>query len=108
MPFFTSENGPVVLDMMYSLYIIARSDGVTNRGAYKSDAMDKLIDDAGRTLDRDKRNDLTRQAQELWNKDAPWVMTVFQPFYEVMPKTICGYVYYPDETERWHDLKPCR
>lgn len=108
MPFFTSENGPVVMDMMYALYIIARSDGVTNRGAYKSAEMDKLIDEAGQTLDRGRRNDLTRQAQELWNKDAPWVMTVFQPFYEVIPKTICGYVYYPDETVRWRDLKPCR
>jgi len=108
MPFFTSENGPVVLDMMYALYIVARSDGVTNRGAYKSAEMDRLVDEAGRTLDRAKRNDLTRQAQELWNKDAPWVMTVFQPFYEVFPKTVCGYIYYPDETERWRDLKPCR
>jgi len=107
MPFFTSENGPVIMDMLYALYIMARSDGVTNRGAYNSPQMDALIDEATRTLDRDKRLVLTRQAQELWNRDAPWVTSVFQPFYEIMPRTVCGYVYYPDETVRWRDLRPC-
>lgn len=105
MPFFVSEDGPIVLDAVYAMFIIARTDSVVNRGAYSNPRMDALIDEARRTLDRTHRIGLMRNAQKLWLEDAPWVMTAYPPVYEVMPKGISGYVYYPDGHERWFDLR---
>lgn len=105
MPFFTSEDGPIVLDIVYAMFIFARTDAVVNRAAHSNPRIDALIDQARGTLDRDQRLGLMREAQRLWLEDAPWVMTVFRPLFEIMPANITGYVYHPDEHERWFDLR---
>lgn len=105
MPFFTSEDGPIVLDAVYAMFIFARTDSVVNRGAYSNPKLDALIDEARQTLDREKRIRLMHEAQKIWLQDAPWVMTAYPPVYEVMPKGISGYVYFPDGHERWVDLR---
>jgi ABC-type transport system substrate-binding protein len=105
MPFFTSEDGPIVLDIVYAMFIFARTDAVVNRAKHSNPRIDALIDEARQTLDRDKRLGLMREAQRLWLEDAPWVMTVYRPLFEVMPANMTGYVYHPDEHERWFDLR---
>jgi ABC-type transport system substrate-binding protein len=105
MAFFTSEDGPIVLDIVYAMFIFAVTDSVSNRASYSNPRVDALIAEARQTLERDKRIALMREAQKLWLDDAPWVMTVYRPLFEIMPNTITGYVYHPDEQERWFDLK---
>jgi len=104
MPFFTFEDGPIVLDPVYSLFLMARSTGVSNRGGYKSDTLDALIDEAKSTLDRDKRIALMREAQKVWMEDSPWLLTVYPDVFEAMSPNIVGWTYYPDGHERWSDL----
>ncbi len=105
MPFFTFEDGPIVLDPVYSLFLMARSTGVSNRAGYKSDELDALIDEAKSTLDRDARIELMRQAQKVWMEDSPWLLTVYPDVFESMSPDIVGWTYYPDGHERWSDLR---
>jgi ABC-type transport system substrate-binding protein len=105
MPFFTSEDGPIVLDIVYAMFIFARTDAVVNRAAHSNPRIDALIDEARQTLDRGRRLALMREAQRLWLEDAPWAMTVYRPLFEIMPANMTGYVYHPDEHERWFDLR---
>lgn len=105
MPFFAFEDGPIVLDPVYSNYLLAHSKGVSNRGAYANAAVDAAIDAGRQELDRTKRNELMRQVQKQWMEDAPWVLTVYPETFEAMAPNIVGWVHHPDEHERWVDLR---
>jgi len=102
---FAFEDGPIVLDPVYALYLMAHSKGVSNRAKYASPKMDALIDEARVTLDLDKRLGLMREAQKLWVDDAPWIMTFYPETFEGMSPSIVGWVPHPDEHERWVDLR---
>ena len=104
LPFFTYEDGPIVLDSVYTMYLIARSTGVSNRTNYNNPKVDALIDEARVSLDRDKRLRLMAEAQNTWIKDAPWIFTTFSPIAEAMSPKLKGFVAYPDDHERWVDL----
>ena len=105
MPFFTYEDGPIVLDPVYTMALIAKSNGVSNRAAYNNPELDRLVDAAKAELNRDKRIELMDQAQKIWVEDAPWIMTVYPDTMEAMSKNISGWTYYPDTHERWSDLR---
>lgn len=105
MPFFAFEDGPIVLDPVYNNYLLAHSKGVSNRANYANPAVDAAVDAARQELDRTKRNELMRQAQKLWVEDAPWIMTVYPDTFEAMAPNIVGWVHFPDEHERWVDLR---
>lgn len=105
MCFFTWEDGPIVLDPVYTMYLIAHSKGVSNRAKYNNPRVDELIDMARKELDAKKRLAMMDEAQKLWVEDAPWVLTVYPATFEAMAPNIEGWVHYPDEHERWSDLK---
>ncbi|WMS42571.1 ABC transporter substrate-binding protein [Acuticoccus sp. MNP-M23] len=104
MPFFVFEDGPIVLDPVYTFYLLAHSDGVSNRMKYSNPELDALIDEARQTLDRDKRLALMTQAQELWMAEAPWLTVAYPRVFEAMSPNIVGWTPYPDDHERWADL----
>jgi ABC-type transport system substrate-binding protein len=54
-PFHVAEDGPIVLDALYTMFIIARSEASSNRGDYRNPALDARIDAAGAELDDTKR-----------------------------------------------------
>ena len=105
MQFFTFEDGPIVLDPVYSMSLIAHSTGVSNRAKYKSAVVDRLIDEGKVTMDAGKRDALMREAQKVWMEDAPWIMTAYPTTFECMAPGISGWVPHPDEHERWVDLR---
>ncbi len=105
MPMFTFEDGPIVLDPIYTMALLAHSKGVSNRAQYKSAALDAAIDTARTTTDMAERDRLARQAQKIWADDAPWIMTVYPQTFEAMAPSVSGWVPHPDEHERWFDLK---
>ncbi len=105
MPFFAFEDGPIVLDPVYCLYLLAHSKGVSNRARYASPELDRLVDEGRQTLDRDKRYALMDQAQKQWMDDAPWLLTVYPTIFEAMAPNIVGWTPHPDDHERWADLK---
>jgi ABC-type transport system substrate-binding protein len=105
MALFTFEDGPIVLDPIYTMSLLATSTGVSNRARYANPKLDALIAEGRTTLDTARRADLTKQAQQIWMDDAPWVMTTYPDVYESMGPTISGWVPHPDDHERWVDLK---
>lgn len=104
MCFFTWEDGPIVLDPVYSMYLMAHSKGVSNRAKYSNPEVDKLIDLSREELDAKKRLSMMREAQKLWVGDAPWVLTTYPATFEASAPNIEGWIAYPDEHERWREL----
>ncbi|MBN8872147.1 MAG: ABC transporter substrate-binding protein [Rhodospirillales bacterium] len=104
-PFFTFEDGPIVLDPVYTMSLLTMSNGVSNRMRYKNPELDKLIGEARVTLDMGKRTALMHDAQKLWMADAPWILTVYPDVFEAMAPAVSGWVPHPDDQERWVDLK---
>ena len=105
LPFFTFEDGPIVLDPVYTLALLAHSKGVSNRARYANPEVDALIDGARTTQDPAARDRAARQAQKLWLDDSPWVMTLYPQPFEAMAPNITGWVPHPDDHPRWADLK---
>jgi ABC-type transport system substrate-binding protein len=105
MALFTFEDGPIVLDPVYTLSLLARSDGVSNRARYANPAFDALVDRARTNPDRAVQAAAVKEAQKVWMEDAPWVMTAYPQTFEAMAPNVSGWVPHPDEHERWVDLK---
>jgi ABC-type transport system substrate-binding protein len=104
MCFFTWEDGPIVLDPVYTMYLISHSKGVSNRSAYSNPRVDELIDMSREELDAGKRLAMMDEAQKLWVEDAPWILTTYPATFEAMNPKVTGWVHYPDEHERWREL----
>ena len=104
MPFFTYEDGPIVLDPVYTMSLLADSKGVSNRCHYANPELDALILKGRTTLDQNVRDAAMKQAQKIFMHDAPWIFTAYARLYEAMAPSISGWVPYPDEHERWVDL----
>ena len=105
MCFFAWEDGPIVLDAVYSMFLMSHSAGVSNRAKYNNPDLDALIDEARQELDSDTRLALIDEAQKIWAEDAPWVLAAYPATFEAMAPNISGWVYYPDEHERWRELR---
>ena len=105
LPIFTFEDGPIVLDPVYTFALIGHSTGVSNRGKYSNARLDELIEKGKVELDRDKRLAMMKEAQKLWIEDAPWLMSHYPTYFEAMAKNIVGWTPHPDDHERWSDLK---
>lgn len=105
MCFFDFEDGPIVLDPVYTMYLMTHSAGVSNRAKYANPRVDELIDKAREELDADKRAAMMKEAQKLWMEDAPWIVTVYPAVFEAMAPNITGWVPHADDHERWADLK---
>lgn len=69
--------GTVTVDADYGLYSLFHSSqwppGPFNRGYYKSDAVDKQLDEARASADPDARKKVYAEAQQLIWDDAPWL-----------------------------------
>ncbi len=105
MPFFTYEDGPIVLDPAYTMSLLADTKGVSNRCKYSNPELDALLAQARSSLDAAARDEMMKQAQKIWMDDAPWVLTAYAQLYEAMGPGISGWVPYPDEHERWVNLR---
>ncbi|MFW5814975.1 MAG: glutathione ABC transporter substrate-binding protein [Spirochaetota bacterium] len=69
--------GTVTLDADYGLYALLHSrqwnPNGNNRGFYRNDEVDDLLDEARVTADQDAREELYAEAIELIWDDAPWI-----------------------------------
>lgn len=103
--FFTFEDGPIVLDPVYTMFLLAHSTGVSNRAGFRNDELDAIIDKAREELDLETRLALMDEAQRIWVEQAPWILTAYPATFEAMAPNISGWVWHPDEHERWFDLR---
>jgi ABC-type transport system substrate-binding protein len=105
MAFFTYEDGPIVLDPVYTLALMADSKGVSNRCRYSDPKLDALVLQGLTSLDGAARDTAMKQAQKIWMDDVPWILTCYPQFFEAMAPNVSGWVPHPDDHERWVDLR---
>jgi len=105
LPMFAWEDGPIVLDPVYTLFLIAHSEGVANRNGYSNPEVDRAIDAARVEQDPERRLQHVREAQRLLLADAPYVLIGYPELFEAMAPGISGWVAHPDDHERWYDLR---
>lgn len=75
-----------------------------NIAFYKSDEFTALITEARETLDQDKRIELYKQAQQLFQKDAPWVMLAYTTPPLAQADFVEGYVPHPMSNDLLTDV----
>ncbi|MFN7973565.1 MAG: ABC transporter substrate-binding protein [Acidobacteriota bacterium] len=62
----------------------------SNRGRYQNDALDPILDEASRTLDRSRRGELYAEAQDILARDAPYVSLWYKSNYALARRGIRG------------------
>jgi ABC-type transport system substrate-binding protein len=105
MPMFSFEDGPIVLDPVYSNFLLTHSRGVSNRARFANPQVDAAIDEARQSLDPARRIELMRTVQRIWMEEAPWIVTAYPTVWEAMAPNIVGWCPHPDDHERWYDLR---
>ncbi|MFW5688500.1 MAG: glutathione ABC transporter substrate-binding protein [Spirochaetota bacterium] len=93
--------GTVTLDSDYGLYALLHSDqwnpNGNNRGFYRNDEVDDLLDEARVTTDQSVREELYAEAMELiWN-DAPWIFLYDQGQINANRTYVEGLIHHPLE-----------
>ena len=86
------------------MFLIAHSQGASNRNNYWNADFDKIVDAARVEQDPVLRERLIRQAQRIHTGDSSWIMTMYPGVHEGMAPCITGYVWQPDYHERWREL----
>ncbi|ETP67668.1 peptide ABC transporter substrate-binding protein [Planococcus glaciei CHR43] len=75
-----------------------------NIAFYKSDEFTALITEARETIDQDKRIELYKQAQQLFQKDAPWLMLAYTTPPLAQMDYVEGYVPHPMSNDLFTDV----
>ncbi|MBM7585469.1 peptide/nickel transport system substrate-binding protein [Bacillus pakistanensis] len=75
-----------------------------NRAFYKSDKFTQLITEARETLDQEKRMELYKEAQELFQEDAPWAMLAYTTTPLAQAKYVEGYKPHPMSNDLLTDV----
>jgi ABC-type transport system substrate-binding protein len=104
MPFFTFYEQSIVLDPGYSMLLTSTPEGSADRNAYDNPELTRLIQEANVITDEAARCDLINQAQQIHLNDASWVYSAEIGAHEAMRDDIEGWVWHPDNHERWADL----
>jgi ABC-type transport system substrate-binding protein len=99
--------GTVTVDGDYGLYSLFHSSqwppGPFNRGYYKSDAVDKLLDEARASADPEARKKLYAEAQRLIWDDAPWLFLHSESQITGIRKVVKGLnVHVTERVIAWH------
>lgn len=105
MPLFAWEDGPLVLDPVYALFLLAHTRGAANRNGYSNAEVDALIDQARIEQDPARRIEQVRAIQRRVNQDYPYILSHYPNLFEAMAPNITGWVSYPDDHERWYELR---
>jgi ABC-type transport system substrate-binding protein len=105
MPLFAWEDGPLVLDPVYALFLLAHSRGAANRNGYTNPEVDALIDRARQEQNPQERLRQVRDLQRIIMADAPLILSHYPTIFEAMAPNITGWVAHPDDHERWAELR---
>jgi peptide/nickel transport system substrate-binding protein len=75
-----------------------------NRAFYKSDKFTQLITEARETLDKEKRIELYKEAQEVFQNDAPWTMLSYTTTPLAQADYVEGYKPHPMSNDLLTDI----
>lgn len=99
--FFLIDSLWWVADPSYALTLGYTCEAFFNYGNYCNKAVDKLVQQAGQTLNKAERASLYARAQKLIIADAP-IAWVAQPNFNLATRTnVSGYAHFPDEMVRF-------
>ena len=102
---WTGDNG----DPDNFLYVLldksATEYPANNIAFYRSDALHELLVDAQRKVDIDSRTALYRQAQEIVNRDAPWVPLVHAAQTAAFRTSVSGFLLHPTGSKWFHNVQ---
>lgn len=90
---------------LWSAYHSSNAGAWTNPGHYQNAEVDRLLEEARTTIDKEKRKQLYDRAQEIIVEDAPNIFGVSPPDFHVWSPKVKGLVYCPvqgsDEDFYW-------
>lgn len=95
------SGGPDPDDNVYSYF---RSGGGTNRGKYKNDQVDTLLDQGRSTTDKDKRKSAYNQVAKIITDEAPMIFIMHPAEIKVWQPTIQGFVHSADQLMRMNTV----
>ncbi|MEM5778324.1 MAG: ABC transporter substrate-binding protein [Candidatus Aenigmatarchaeota archaeon] len=80
---------------LWSGYHSSTAGEWTNPGHYKNPELDKILEEARETLNKEKRKELYFNAQKIIVEDAPNIFGISPPDFHVLSKKIKGFNYCP-------------
>ena len=93
----------IVPDAAYVANLWLNSASLINYSHFKSDEVDKLIDQALISTDEPKRLEGMKRVQQITVENAPWVFLV-NPGYQVATRSnLGGYSWYTPNGNAWFD-----
>ncbi len=95
---WTGDNG----DPDNFLYVLL--DKTNSDNAYESEELHEVLVEAQRTIDKDKRIELYKEAQEIIHEDAPWVPLVHSTPPLALKPMVKNYIPNPTSTEKFKDV----
>jgi ABC-type transport system substrate-binding protein len=98
---------PSTMDADYALYELFHSsrwpdNGGSNRGFYKNEQVDKLLEAGRATLDPNERKKYYAEAQKLIWEDAPWIFLHSETQLTAINKKVTGFKVHPSERTYWY------
>jgi peptide/nickel transport system substrate-binding protein len=95
------SGGPDPDDNVYSYF---RSGGGTNRGKYKNELVDTLLDQARTTTDREKRKQSYNQLAKIITDEAPMIFVQHPAEIKVWQPVLQGFVHTADQLMRMNSV----
>ncbi len=86
------------------LYILFHSKGFANTTRYSNPEVDRLLEEAARIYDPEKRLPLYHQAEQMIVEDAPYVFLNYTAEFAVMNKKVQNWKWVPDLVPRFREL----
>ena len=101
---YLSQNWPLVADPGYALWVYWFSTNFLNAANYNNPEFDSLLTQGMGTMDEAQRFEMFRKAQEIYERDQPWVILVNQRFQLPMSRRLTGFVWYTDNHVHYEHL----
>jgi peptide/nickel transport system substrate-binding protein len=86
------------------LYILFHSTGFANTTGYKSEQVDKLLEEGRNIYDQAARKKIYDQLQEIIVKDIPMFSLFYSVEYGALRESVQGFAWIPDQIPRFRDL----
>jgi peptide/nickel transport system substrate-binding protein len=104
MPMYFFRDMAIVPDAAYVANLWLNSGSLINYSHFKSDEVDKLINDGLTSTDEDKRVEGMHRVQQVVMQQAPWVF-LMNPGYQLATRAnVKGYSWYTPNGNSWYDF----
>jgi peptide/nickel transport system substrate-binding protein len=103
-PMIFYQDNPWTPDPGYSMTLYFASKSFIDYSNYKSDEVDKLLNDISRSADETARAEMSKRIQEVVMSEAPWVFIAYPNYHWARKSDLKGFSYYTSNNIRFQDL----